>query len=255
MNTHNLEGPVAGARQGKPRASDPVKVLALIQAQEKNQAGRLEVYRAVEAAYDRVPPDEDCALEADKLGWTANIDWGGMESGVNEGAEIDYNLATQPDTYVKLGSRNPDMVDPLAVIEHEDKEVLESWEEWLDELEMMVHNRRAHGMGIFHFPHPMGWHFSSLHPGNLILPPKAKKNPGKWPWFAIKTEFQITDLLARLEDVEASTVVGWDVSGIRKAIVKFGQQGGAQMVSSLARDVENYVLRRTTTLFPGSFFT
>ena len=75
MMIDQLEAPAAVARQGKPRASDPVKVLSLIQAQEKKQAGRLEIYRAVEAAYDRVPPDDDSALDADKLGWTANIDW------------------------------------------------------------------------------------------------------------------------------------------------------------------------------------
>ena len=121
MMTDQLEAPAAVARQGKPRASDPVKVLSLIQAQEKKQAGRLEIYRAVEAAYDRVPPDDDSALDADKLGWTANIDWGGMESGVDEGAEIDYNLATPPDTYVRLLSGMEQMADLLSVVEQEDK--------------------------------------------------------------------------------------------------------------------------------------
>ncbi|MES2470605.1 MAG: hypothetical protein V4675_25145 [Verrucomicrobiota bacterium] len=242
MTTDQLEAPAAVARQGKPRASDPVKVLSLIQAQEKKQAGRLEIYRAVEAAYDRVPPDDDSALDADKLGWTANIDWGGMESGVDEGAEIDYNLATQPDTYVRLLSGMEQMADLLSVVEQEDKRALDDWEEWLDEMEMMVHNRRAHGMGIFHFPHPQGWHFSSLHPGNLITPPQGKKNPGKWPWFAIKTEFRITDLLARLEDPEASAVVGWDVGAIRQAVAKFAEHGGQEMVSSIEKNVENYVL-------------
>ncbi len=81
METDLLEAPVVAAGQLRPRASDPVKVLSLIRGQEKQQEGLLEIYRAVEAAYDRVPADDDAALEADKLGWTANIDWGGWSRG------------------------------------------------------------------------------------------------------------------------------------------------------------------------------
>jgi len=237
-----LEAPVPQQKQPKPRASDPVRVLSLITAQEKKLQSKLDVYRAVEAAYDRVPPDDDCALDADNLGWTANIDWGGMEAGVDEGCEIDYNLATQPDTYVRLLSDNPDFAMLLEGVEAEDKRTLDEWGEWLYELEMMVHNRRAHGYGIFHFPHPLGWHFASLHPGNLVYPPQAKTNPDAWPWFAIKTEFKITDLLERLADVEASTAMGWDISAIQKVIIKFAENGGQQVVSQIERSVENYVL-------------
>ncbi len=68
-----LEAPAPTPQQPKPRASDPVTVLTLIQAQEKKQQGRLEIYGAVEAAYDRVHPDDDSALDADKLGRTADI--------------------------------------------------------------------------------------------------------------------------------------------------------------------------------------
>lgn len=247
METDLLAPPEATAQQPKPRMYDATKALTLIRAQEKKQEPRLDIYRAVEAAYDRVPPDDDCALDADKLGWTANIDWGGMESGVNEGAEIDYNLATQPDTYVRLLSGNPQFVDLLTVVEAEDKRALDEWDEFLPQLEMMVHNRRAHGLGIFHFPHPVGWHFNSLHPGNLITPPRGQNNPSKWPWFAIKTEFEITDLLARLADPEASSKLGWNVANIRKAITKFAERGGQEMVSSIERSVENYVLELRAT--------
>lgn len=232
--------------QPKSRASDPVKALALIQTRWKQLEPRLEVYRAVESAYDRLPPDSDDALRLDGLGWSANVDWGGMETGINDGADIDWNLATQPETYVQF-KRDDDgrarIVDSMGILSTKDKELLDSWPEWHTELEMMVHNRRAHGLGIFHFSHPRGWHFRSLHPGNLITPTEtAKLNPDSWSWYAIKTEFEITDLLKKLEDKKAAEVVGWKPSAISKLIAKAAKAGGSTWASAVWRDVESYAL-------------
>ncbi|SKA84874.1 hypothetical protein SAMN02745166_01070 [Prosthecobacter debontii] len=244
--TDTLAPPKAAApsAQTKSRASDPTKALAMIQARVRALEPRLEVYREVENAYDRVPPDDENALRLDGLGWTANVDWGGMEAGINEGADIDWNLATQPETYVKFTRADnipASLVNVTGILEEADKELLDGWGEWLNELEMMVHNRRAHGLGIFHFPHPHGWHFRSLHPGNLITPhDTAKLNPDSWMWFAIKTEFEITDLLTKLAKKEDAAKLGWNPSAISKAIAHYAKDGGSSLVSQIWRDPESY---------------
>lgn len=222
------------------RVSDPAKALSLIRRQVKQLERRMPVYQAVEAAYDREPTDSKEALQLSGLGWTCTIDWGGMKAGVDAGALTDYNLATQPETYVKLMARRdgPGSKERLEKIERADKECLDSWKGWIPQLEMMTHNRRAHGLGIFHFPHPVGWHFRSLHPSCLIFPPNAKIDIDEWDWYALRTEFRIVDLLARLEDSEASERVGWQLGNVRKVISKL--KDGATFLSGMMRDPEAY---------------
>lgn len=248
MSTETLAPPNPSGTKAQPksRASDPTKALAMIQTRWKLLEPRLEVYRMVEAAYDRVPPDSEADLRMDGLAWTANVDWGGMEGGVNDKASTLWNLATQPDTYVQFECNDTGrakVVQYEKILAEKDKELLDDWSEWHTELEIMAHNCAAHGLGIFHFAHPRGWHFRSLHPGNLITPNvKAKLNPNSWPWYAIKTEFEITDLLKKLENKKEAGVVGWNTSAIAKLIAKCANAGGSTWASAIYKDVETYAL-------------
>jgi hypothetical protein len=237
--------PVAPERQRKNRASNAEKVLAMITSRfnDRDFQKRVKLARLVEDAFDRIPPDSEADLDADGLGWCANVDWGGMAAGISDGVETDYNLATQPETYVRMigASQQGRVVEPMRILEQLDKEMLDDWSEWLPELEMMIHNRRALGLGVFHFSKPNSWHFKSLHPCNLILPKRAKLNPETWAWCALKTEFEITDLLARLGDKEVSAKSGWKVAGVEKAIEEFAQNGGRELIASINNDPEGFI--------------
>jgi hypothetical protein len=227
----------------KSRASNPKAALTRITKRKLELDRRLPIYQAVEAAYDREPTDSREALQLDGLGWTCTVDWGGMKAGVDQGVYIDYNLATQPDTYIKLvpkEDRVQGLCARLEMIEREDKELLDGWSGWLPELEMMLHNRRAHGLGIFHFPHPVGWHFRSVHPASLIYPSGAKIHVNEWEWFALRTEWRITDLLRRLETPAESAAVGWDLEVIRKCIKKL--EGGETFLRGMYQDPEKYAV-------------
>ena len=234
--------PAPAAKQAK-RATDAKSVLQMLNARKAILDRRLPIYQAVESAYDREPTDSREALAVDGLGWTCTVDWGGMKAGVDQGALVDYNLATQPETYVKLSARKDGqgVKGRLETIEREDKELLDSWHGWQSELEMMVHNRRAHGLGIFHFPHPIGWHFKSVHPASLIYPEKAKINVDDWDWFGLVTEFKIVDLLARIEEAEVATNIGWKIPAVRKAIAKL--KGGAAYLRNMLADPEAYAVQ------------
>lgn len=210
----------------KPDASrviDAKGVRSLISAGAKNLEHRMEQYRMVEDAYDRIPPDTDEQLRADGLGWAANVDWGGMEASIDSAVSPFVNLLTEPEPFVKFSSTAdiPNLHHALSELAKADAEMLKDWPEWIYEAQKMVHNRVAHGLGIFYWPQPHGWHFQSLHPGNLIVPPKAGLNPERWPWFAIVTEFEVPDLMAKLSDKEVAMDQGWNVPAVREAIEKY----------------------------------
>ena len=238
--------PAPPERQRKNRAADAAKVLAMISSRfnDSEFQRKIRLARMVEDAFDRIPPDSEDELEADGLAWCANVDWGGMAAGISDGVEQDYNLATQPETYVRLvaSARQPGrVVEPVRELERLDKEMLDDWSEFLPELEMMIHNRRALGLGVMHFPKPNSWHFKSLHPCNLVLPKRAKLNPETWAWCALKTEFDIVELLGRLADRQVSTSAGWQLAAVEKTIEEFAQNGGREWVASIRDDPEGFI--------------
>ena len=243
-----LEAPKAAGLSAQPknRCPESKSALALIQSRcnDEQWRKRVEAYRAIEDAYDRLPPDSDAELVSDGLGWVANVDWGGMKAGINDGAEIDYNLLTQPDTYIRLisRSRRNGIIDSMKILERLDKEMLDSWADWETELEMMVHNRRSFGLGVFHFPQPYGWHFRNLHPANLILPARAQAKPDSWAWCGIKTEFSLVDLMERMENPLPAKKLGWNIGNIKKALAKFAANNGTSpWFQALCNDVEGYI--------------
>lgn len=236
-----LRGPVAeGAQPERVTTADNAR--RLITSAADNVSYRLDEYRMVADAYDRMPPDTEDRLRSDGLGWAANVNWGGLEADIDGAASPLIKLLTEPHAFVKLRADDVDMrskTQALAELAKADARMLREWPDWLYEAQLMVHNRVANGLGIFYFPHPHGWHFESLHPGNLIVPEKAPLNPEKWPWCGIISEFQVNDLLQRLSDPETSESQGWNLAAIRQAIEKYRTGDGTRWPEKL--DVDRLV--------------
>ena len=220
------------------RVIDAKRVRVLISGGAREHEHRLDQCRMVEDAYDRIPPDTDEQLRMDGLGWAANVDWGGMEAGIDSAASPFVNLLTEPEPFVKFAStaRIPNLHHALSELARADAEMLRDWPDWIYEAQMMVHNRVAHGLGIFYFPQPHGWHFQSLHPANLITPPKAGLNPERWPWCAIITEFEVPDLIAKLTDKDEAKNQGWQPAAVRQAIEKYRLGDGVKWPQNMDVD-------------------
>lgn len=238
--TTDLGQPNAGVRQ-KPRISDADKVRDLITSEERILRPRLGQMSASTDSYDRIPMDTDAELRADGLGWTTNVNWGGMEAGVDEASAPLYNLMTEPETFVAFHSRREvqgkaTLLQNLARL---DAEMVRDWDEWIYVVQQMIHNRALHGLGIIHWPTPHGWHCRSLHPGNLITPERAPLNPSFWPWAAVKTEFLISDLIAKLGDAKTARKKGWNIPSIKKSIEKY--KGGDGVVWQQNQDIDSIV--------------
>ena len=226
--------PMKGLKgQPKRRMGSPDKLLSLVRSCEQSEQRHrfLSVCAEVDDMYDRKPPDDDYALAADGLAWTHNVDWGGMEFGVDMAIAPEFNLIYQPETYVKLEStyQGYDLSNQKRVVEAEDKRMLESWEEWIPTLGDMLFNRKKYGLGIFYFRHPRSWQFESLHPGNLLTT-CSSMNPNRWSWCAIKTTIEISDLLRKLDtdgsnnDSDGFGDDGFNRQSIRRALQRHALQ-------------------------------
>ncbi len=215
------------------RCTDPKLAHSMIHRRALQLNKFLPRYEMIEADYDRAPPEEND--ETYGVGDAVRVNWGGMKAAVDEATLVDFNLTTQPETYVRLGtdSVTQGIGNRLAEIEKEHKKIVDGWKGAKAQLGNMVFNRRAHGYGIYHFPRPLSWHWKSLHPRDLIYPIGASLDVAEWPWFAVRTEFKTVDLLAKIgKSAGKAGELGWQVESIKKVIQRLKDAG------DVGRDVQ-----------------
>lgn len=213
--------PVKRSGQSSRRFGNARNALSLISGAKRSLDKRIELWREISERADRVPPMGGASRE-EGLAWTSDVDWGGMERGLNSVKEPLYNLATQPKPPLRLSCIEP-MDSAAKVYERAaelDERMLRQWGEYGTEMEMMVDHMAATGIGIMHFSHPRSWIARALHPGNLITPKTAKVNPASWPWAAVVHRISVDDLLEKLDDPEAAAKVGWNIPAVRAAVRK-----------------------------------
>ncbi len=226
----------AGAKQPPSRMTDARAAQEMIQRIERQHFEPMrQVYEEVSKKFDRFPPDDEASLRADGFGAATNINWGSMAARGTDILEPLYNLVTGGDHYLNFRSDFPSpavtpMLDTLA---SEHKRLIDGWADFGPVIEQMLFNRVMHGLGILYFSQPQGWHFNSLHPANFIYVPGKSVNLNKHSWLAIRTQFEVADLLKVAENAEASTKLGWNTGKLRKAIEKYGQNEA--LTSSLMR--------------------
>ena len=247
---YEIEEPVAGPpkKQPKNRLHDPDTARGLIRYAQRALEPQQDGQRMVSEAYDRMPPDDPVDLFEDGVGHGANLCWGGMEREIDSAVSPLYNLASQPDQYVKLRTTYEGAMGAhlsphkqLDFMAQADKEMMDDWGSWHYELEKMLHFRKAYGLGIFYFRQPHGWHFSALHPGNLIYPEDAPVDQERWSWVAVRTGFDVVDLLEKLRDPKTTKAQGYDLANVREAIRLFSDSEGARWLTALDQDAEYYV--------------
>jgi hypothetical protein len=238
------------SEQPKGRMGDSQKLLELVRSADRAESRLrfLDVCAEVDDMYDRRPPDDPAALRMDGLGWTNNVDWGGMEFGIDAAIAPEFNLLHDPETYVKLETiyQGYDHSQQKRTVEEEDKRMLDEWEEWVPELGKMLIQRKKYGLGIFYFRNCRSWQFQALHPGNLITT-EPSINPNTWSWCAIHTDFRVDDLLQRMSGADSANDEfgkdGWNPAAIRRALImhdRKDRKGAWNMVNQWFYDAEKW---------------
>lgn len=217
--------PVAGGKSSQPEFRFPSATSAksVIDQSDYHTLHQRDMDRMVWDAYDRLPPNDPEAMRKNGEEWCANVDWGDTQNAINERVEQDNNLVTQPMPYISAiteGQVGPRSLHAIQVTINEHYKMFRQSDFWTSEVQGMTLERTAVGLGIFHHHIPFSWHFRSIPRCNLIYPPRATSNMRDWPWMAVRSDLDITDLIALLDSPESSTSLGWKTDTIRHIISK-----------------------------------
>lgn len=215
--------PAGKSEQPKFRFKSAESAKGIIDQSNNKFLHQREMDRLVWDAYDRIPPNDPEIMRKNGEEWCTNVDWGETENAINERVEQDNNLITQPMPYVSFvtqGNADVNTLKALSTAAQEHYNMFRLSDFWTSEAIDMATERTAVGLGIFHHHIPYSWHFRSIPRCNLIYPLQSKLKPDEWPWVAVRSDLDITDLIDLMDNTEASTKLGWDVSAIKEVIGK-----------------------------------
>ncbi len=220
------EPPVAAGKAEQPsyRFKTAEAAKSVIDQAKKNLLFQLEADRMVWDAYDRVPPNDPEMMRKQGEEWCTNVDWGETEAAINERVEQDNNLVTQPMPLVsfvaKMRKNKPPVLNAFQAAAQEHYNMFRLSSFWAAEMQTMILERTAVGLGVLHHPIPYSWYFRSVPACNLIYPSRATMDLTDWPWMAVRTDIDITTFIDLLDDDSKASEVGWDLSAIREMLSK-----------------------------------
>lgn len=215
--------PVAAGKVKQPEFRFPsgTALLSIIMGREKELLWSREQDRMVFDAFDRVPPIDPAELARDGEEWRTNADFGDTEAAITGKVETVNNLLTQPCPHISFTYKKetpPDIMDRLGLFAF----ILYKWMRlhpvFIEEIQQLAFHMVSTGVGMLNFGTPGSWYFNIIPRTNIIYPKNSKKNLTKLPWMSFRIEQGIIDLIAKLDDPEASTAMGWDVKVIREVI-------------------------------------
>lgn len=232
MNETSKEPNLSG-KQPEHRLVDAAATYDMVYAAKEVCDSRTEAWSEVQKMLDRLPPDDPQKLKQAGMGQLCNVDWGFMRDGIEAAVEQKYHIATKPDPFLRIRCRKngvPNKQEIIKVLEEEDSIMMRDWGEFGPVIESMLVHQKTTGMGLTVFEQHVGWTFRDVHPINLIFPVSASINPDTWPWCAIKTTFDLTEILKIISNEDVAEKSGYDKE-VAKEYVKHAAKDGSNAIN------------------------
>ena len=223
--TDGLQPPVAGGPKQQPKFkfASGKDILGVLLGREKELFYAREQDKLVFDAVDRVPPYDPKELADDGEEWRTNADFGDFEGQINDKVEKVNNLLTQPCPFVDLRFKrdtDPTLMERMELFNYKLHEWLMSQSAFVEEVQSTAFHMVNTGVGWVLFGVPFSWQFTCVPRSNVIYPKGAKRNFSKLEWVGFRSDFPITDLIAKLdpERSSAAAAVGWQMPVIKQVV-------------------------------------
>lgn len=191
----------------------------LRRADEQNALNRARV----QAMFDGVPPYDEQVLRSAGQAFRCNLNFGNAEAFL-EGAMSAYiDLIHSVEKLVTVETsigEEEQRQEWNSIIAEEITRTLREWPKFNHAYLNLCHHFVAHGVGIAYFDDDKDWRWQSTGIGDILIPRQTPASESDIEIAVARRPISVHHLYAKIENEEFATEVGWNVSEVKKAILK-----------------------------------
>jgi hypothetical protein len=176
--------------------------------------------------HDGEPPYDQDMLKAHGQGSRTNVNWGYGRAAMNTvmSGSIDMDVSVERLYRIPLKREAVPDDDKRFELENqlsdEVSRCIRGWEGYNYQRQNLAFHAFGHGVGIAYHPDTKDWRFRSTGLGNFVVPRGTKASEDKIPASAYLEYYELHELYDKIRDEKKASDVGWNVKGVKKAMLK-----------------------------------
>lgn len=207
------------------------------------------------------PPYNPKELRDKGLAHLCNVNFMTMRANLDSRASSAHELLIEVPTLVELKPRkamqlNPEIYHWCSVVAEEFSSMVSDWDGFIPAMDLSVRESDAYGIGYVLFPDKWDWRFKASRRGALLFDPKASVNVDENDLFMIRDEMSAGELYDAIADEYAADKLGWNVSAVKKYLVRIFRSGESKDTSYNASMWESvqHMIRNNDELYQEKQF-
>lgn len=176
------------------------------------------------------PPYNPKELRDKGLAHLCNVNFMTMRANLDSRAASAHELLIEVPTLVELKPRkamqlNPEVYHWCSVVAEEFSSMVSDWDGFIPAMDLAVRESDAYGIGYVLFPDKWDWRFKASRRGALLFDPKASVNVDENDLFMVRDEMSAGELYDAISDEDAAVKLGWNISAVKKYLVRIFRSG------------------------------
>lgn len=206
------------------RLGDAYGAIEIFNRLVNNNLIRSQVNARVQGAIDGNPPISQAKLDAEGLGWMANVNWRLLEADVNQAQNPFYMLFADVPDYMCIQVDCPEYtgMENLMlgqVIAKEVTRLLDKWDGFDYNMQRSIANRVKAAFGTQFFRDKEDFRFECAPIGTVYVDDETTQEISKLNLLFIYYEWKVTDLFEQIER-EGAKEAGWNIKDTKDAIMR-----------------------------------
>jgi len=188
---------------------------------EDQQRSRMRAL--VKGLVDGNPPYSESKRIANKLQWTANLNFLQGQAMMDSTAVPYYSIFNGVENYAECRTAyqpdNPQYEYWNTRISLRNHQLWRRWQQFDWHIQQISYWMRLHGIGPVFWEDDTDWRFRSMDTGCLLAPQLSPSVIDKRiPFLILRVQYRVHELFAKIEDEKAAADVGWNVEYVKNAI-------------------------------------
>lgn len=211
------------------RVLDGESLRQLVMAMVQEDGPRNRERAMVKGMVDGNPPYSEAKRRANKLEWTANLNFNQGKAMMDSTAVPYYAIFNGVENYAECRTNfqpdHPDHEYWCECISLHFHQLLKRWDTFDWHMQQISYWMRLHGIGPVMFDDDTDWRFRALETGNVLAPQGCPSCIDKRvPYLVVRMPYRVHELYAKIKDEAAAEQAGWNVDAV-KNVIRWASRG------------------------------